>query len=152
MSSSPARARRKQLQSVLGSHPYNRLLQGRTALIKTLDNRKFYMIWAGEGKIGPDSDPTGVTFTDGSFLKLIEKWRTRDDALLEYSYHYQIPQGHSVRFELDSENASSSHPEYHVHTSALGDEYRLPTGPITGEEILQMIFEQFVGPKMQRTN
>ena len=106
------------------------------------------MIWAGEGKIGPDSDPIGVIFSDGSFLRLFEKWRTRDDALLEYSYHYQIPQGHSVRYELDSASASPSHPEYHVQTSALGEEYRLPTGYIKGEEILRMIFEQFVGPKM----
>lgn len=136
------------MQSVLGSHPYNRLLQGRTALIKPLDTRKSYMIWAGEGKIGPDSDPIGVIFSDGSFLRLFEKWRTRDDALLEYSYHYQIPQGHSVRYELDSASASPSHPEYHVQTSALGEEYRLPTGYIKGEEILRMIFEQFVGPKM----
>src|SRR5215211_320431 len=111
MSSSPARTRRKQLQSVLGSHPYNRLLQGRTALIKPLDIRKSYVIWAGEGKIGPDSDPTGVIFSDGSFLRLFEKRRTKDNVLLKYSYHYQIPHGHSVRFELDSQSASPSHPE-----------------------------------------
>jgi len=118
------------------------------AIIKTVNTRKFYVIWAGKGKIGPESDPAGVIFKDGSFLRLYEKWRTRDDVLLEYSYHYQIPQGDSVRYELDSENASPSHPEYHVQTSALGDQYRLPTGLIKGEEILQMIFEQFVGPKM----
>ena|SRR5215211_1431377 len=130
MSSSPARTRRRQLQSVLRSHPYNTLLKGRTALIKPLYNRKFYMISAGEGKIGPDSDPTGVIFTDGSFLRLFEKWRTRDDALLEYSYHSQIPQGHSVgstplKRGQGAHAASTSHfgrLPHHLGISAGGTE------------------------------
>lgn len=146
MSPSPARGRRQQLWSVLSHGPYNKLLQHRTALIKPVDTRRFYVISAGEGRIVPDSDPTGIIFSDGSFLRLFEKWRTRDDVLIEYSYHYQVPHGVSVRYELDPDRASPGHPEYHLQTSELGEEFRLPTGPIKGEEILQMIFEQFVGP------
>jgi len=147
MTSDPARARRKELWRVLRYEPYNKLLRYRTALIKPDTYRDFYMVSAGEGRIGPGSDPTGVVFTDGTFLKLFEKWQTRDGALLQYSYHYQVPGGDFVRYEMDSARAAPGHPEYHLQTSALGEEYRLPTGRVSGEEILRMIFEQFVMSK-----
>jgi hypothetical protein len=73
MSSSPARTRRAQLWSILGSGAYNRLLRGLTAIIQPLDSRRFYTISSGKGRIGPESDPTGLVFSDGSFLKLFEK-------------------------------------------------------------------------------
>lgn len=147
MTSDPARARRQELWRVLSYGPYNKLLRGNWAQIKPEYFRDFYMISAGKGRIRPQSDPTGIIFSDGSFLRLFEKWRTRDDALLEYSYHYQVPGGVSVRYEMDTEKAAPGHPECHLHTSALGDEFRLPTGRVSGEEILRMIFEQFVMPK-----
>jgi hypothetical protein len=146
MTSDPARARRQELWRVLRYGPYNKLLRGGWAQIKPEYFRHFYMISAGKGRIGPETEPTGVIFSDGSFLRLFEKWRTRDNALLEYSYHYQVPNGVSVRYEMDSAAATPDHPEYHLHISELGDECRLPTGRVSGEEILQMIFEQFVGP------
>jgi hypothetical protein len=148
MTSDPARNRRKELWRVLSFGPYNKLLRYRTAQIKPESFRNFYMVSAGKGRIGPESDPTGVIFTDGTFLTLFEKWQTRDGTLLEYSYHYQVPGGVSVRYEMDSARAAPGHPEYHLQTSALGEEYRLPTGRVSGEKILQMIFEQFVGPNM----
>ena len=147
MTSDPARARRTELFRVLSHGPYNKLLQDRWALIKPDSFPHFYMISAGKGRIGPETEPTGVIFRDGSFLGFFEKWQTRDNVLLEYRYHYQVPNGVSVRYEMDTERAAPSHPEYHLQTSALGDGYRLPTGRISGEEILQMIFEQFVKPK-----
>jgi Family of unknown function (DUF6516) len=147
MSSSPARTRRAQLWSILGSPAYNTLIHGGMAIITPLDSRRFYTFSSGEGRIGPESDLTGVDFDDGSFLKLFEKWQIKDGTLLEYSYHYQVPGGVSIRYEMDSARAAPGHPEYHLHTSALGEEYRLPTSRASGEDILRMIFEQFVMPK-----
>ncbi len=123
------------------------MLKDRNPIIKPEDRRTFYTVSCGaKGIIEPDTPPTGVIFGDGSFLRIFEKWSTRDGNLLTYSYHYQIPYGLSIRYEKDSENASAAHPEHHLQTSGVGRDIRLPTGAIRCEEVLQMIFEQFVGP------
>lgn len=134
---------------ILSGEPYNSLLQNRGPIIKPLSTRHFYTIACGEkGIIGPDTPPTGVIFGDGTFLRIFEKWSTRDNKLLEYSYHYQIPCGLSIRYDKDSKNASPAHPEHHVQTNGVGTGIRLPTGEIRCEEVLQLIFEQFVMPKL----
>ena len=97
--------------------------------------------------IGPDTPATGVIFRDGSFLRIFEEWSTRDNSLLAYSYHYQIPYSSSIRYDMDSREASASHPKHYLQTSEFGKNIRMPTGEVTCEEALRMIFEQFVGPK-----
>jgi len=48
-----------------------------------------------------------------------------------------------VRFEMDRDNAREDHPEYHMHLQpcCLGD-VRFPTGHVTLEQVLDMIFHQ----------
>jgi len=81
----------------MGSEPYNSLLRDRYADIKPMDARTFYTISCGKGIIKPHTPPTGVIFSDSSFLRIFEKWAVRDNNLLVYSYHYQIPHGISIR-------------------------------------------------------
>lgn len=148
MSSSPARTRRREIQRIISSGSYNSLLKYPDPIIKPVDTRRFYTVACGaKGIITADSPPTGVIFSDGTFLRIFEKWSTRDDKLLTYSYHYQIPYGISIRYDKDSENVSESHPEHHLQSSGIGEKIRLPTGEVRCEEVLQMIFEQFVMPK-----
>ena len=99
------------------------------------------------GIIGPDTPATGVIFRDGTFLRIFEEWSMRDRSLPVYSYHYQVPYGPSLRYDMDPRVAIASHPRHHLQTSEFGDDIRMPTGKVTCEEVLQMIFEQFVGPK-----
>ena len=137
-----------ELRRVLHSEAYNRLLKHRLAVIKPVEAKTLYTISCGrKGIIEPDTSPMGAIFIDGSFLRIFEKWTVKDDRLLEYSYHYQVPHGISIRYEKDSESASASHPEHHLQTSSVGDDIRLPTGEVRCEEVLRMIFEQFVTPK-----
>jgi len=131
----------------MGSEPYNSLLRDRYADIKPMDARTFYTISCGKGIIKPHTPPTGVIFSDSSFLRIFEKWAVRDNNLLVYSYHYQIPHDISIRYDKDSERVAPDHPEHHLQTSGLGKRIRLPTGEVRCEEVLQLIFEQFVGPK-----
>jgi len=147
VSSSPARNRRREIWSILSSEPYNSLLKDKDPQIKPLDTRKTYTVACGSrGIIKPDTSATGVIFGDGTFLRIFEEWSTRDNSLLMYSYHYQIPNGPSLRYDMDPRAASASHPKYHLQTSEFGDDIRMPTGKVTCEEVLRMIFEQFVGP------
>jgi hypothetical protein len=147
VSPSPARRRRQELWRVLSAEPYNGLLKNRYAHIKPVDARSFYTISCGDkGIIGPDTPPTGVVFGDGSFLRLYEKWSSRTNTLLEYGYHYQIPHGLSIRYDMDPTAHSPAHPEHHIQTSAIGGDIRLPSGPVTCEAVLTMIFEQFLRP------
>lgn len=146
MSSSPARNRRRQIWRVLNSEPYNGLLKPRNPQIQPYDGRRFYTVACGKKEmIRADTPATGVVFTNGSFLRIFEKWSTRDDSLLAYSYHYQVPYGSSIRYDLDPEAASARHPRHHLQTSEFGKDIRMPTGEVSCEEVLQMIFEQFIG-------
>jgi len=65
---------------------------------------------------------------------------------LEYTHHYQVPHGLSIRYDKGSDNKSPTHPEHHLQTSGVGENIWLPTGEVSCEEILEMIFEQLVGP------
>lgn len=148
MSSSPARNRRGQLWRVIGSEPYNSFLRNRYADIKPVDAGPLYIITCGDkGIIKPHTSPTGVIFRDGSYLRIFEKWSVTEDSPLAYSYHYQIPHGTSIRYEKDPKRAATDHPVHHLHISELGKKIRLPTGEVRCEEILQMIFQQFVMPR-----
>jgi hypothetical protein len=132
----------------MSSEPYNSLLKNRYADIKPHDARTFYIISCGEkGIIKPHTPATGVVFIDGSFLTIFEKWAVRDNRLIAYSYRYQIPGDISIRYDKDSDHIAADHPEHHLQTSGLGENIRLPTAEVRCEEVLQLIFEQFVGPK-----
>ena len=151
MSSSPARNRRREIWRVLSSEPYNSMLKNKDPQIKPDDKRRSYTVACGnKGMIWPDTPATGVIFSDGTFLRIFEEWSTRDNSLLAYSYHYQIPYGSSIRYDMDPRVASARHPKHHLQTSEFGKNIRLPTGEVSCEEILEMIFEQFIRPKHAR--
>jgi hypothetical protein len=82
-------------------------------------------------------------FRDESFLVIYEKWSKEPDELLGYRYHYQRPDGWFVRYDMH-ETELPGHPKHHLQASALGEDVRLPTGPVTCEDVLEMIVEQFV--------
>jgi hypothetical protein len=140
--------RKRELWSMMSSEPYNSLLKDRYAVIIPEAAENFYTISCGDkGIVRQDTLPSGVIFKDGSFLTIYEKWSIQDGRLLDYSHHYQVPYGLSIRYDRDSENASANHPEYHLQTSGIGKNIRLPTGEVKCEEVLRMIFEQFLIPK-----
>jgi hypothetical protein len=131
----------------LSSEPYNSRLKDKDPQIKPDDKRKSYTVACGKkGIIRHDTPATGIVFSNGSFLRIFEEWSTKDNSLLVYSYHYQVPYGSSIRYDMDSRAASAKHPKYHLQTSEFGKGIRMPTGEVTCEEVLRMIFEQFVGP------
>ena len=139
--------RRDELRGFLSAQPYNSFIEGGYVRLQPVVARTFYTLsCGGKGIVKPDTPPSGVVFRDGSFLTIYEKRSVEDNRLLEYTHHYQVPYGISIRYDMDPANASPSHPEHHLQTSAIGDDVRLPTGKVTCEEVLRMIFEQFVMP------
>ncbi len=129
----------------MSSEPYNGLLKNRYAQIKPVESRTFYTISCGKkGIIKPDTPPTGVVFNDGSFLRIFERWSADTDSLLKYSYHYQVPHGLSIRYDMAPAAASPAHPKHHIQTSAIGSGIRMPSGEVRCEAVLEMIFEQFL--------
>lgn len=139
--------RRDELRGFLSAQPYNCFIEGGYVRLQPVVARPFYTLsCGGKGIVKPDTPPSGVIFRDGSFLTIYEKWSVEDNRLLDYTHHYQVPYGISIRYDMDPANASPPHPEHHRQTSAIGDDVRLPTGEITCEEVLRMIFEQFVMP------
>jgi hypothetical protein len=137
--------RRSELWGVMVQEPYNTLLKYRYATIKPTPALTFYTISCGRRRTRPeDTNPSGVIFQDDSYLTVYEKWSVADNRILEYEYHYQRPDGVWIRYDMDPEAASASHPEHHLQGRDLGSDIRLPTGKIKCEEVLQMIFEQFL--------
>lgn len=137
-----------ELWSVMSNEPYNSLLKYRHAVIRPEAAETFYTVSCGDaGIVKPHTSERGVIFKDGSFLTIYEKWSVADNHLLEYTHHYQVSHGISIRYDMSPEAASASHPEHHLQTSDLGEDVRLPTGEVRCEEVLQMIFEQFLIPK-----
>ena len=131
----------------MSGEPYNGLLKYRHAVIKPLDAGTFYTISCGAvGIVRPDTPPTGVVFNDDSFLTIFERWSAGTNSLLAYSYHYQVPHELSIRYDMDPAARSPAHPEHHIQTSTIGDDIRLPSGPVHCEAVLTMIFEQFLRP------
>ena len=146
MSSRAAGNRRRQLWRIMSGEPYNGLLKYRHAVIKPLDAKTFYTISCGDvGIVRPDTPPTGVIFNDDSFLTIFERWSADTNSLLAYSYHYQVPHGLSIRYDMDPAASSAAHPKHHIQTSAIGSGIRMPTGQVTCEAVLTMVFEQFLG-------
>jgi len=141
----PSARRRAQLQSILSAEPYNSQLKHRYAVIEAVDSKTFFIISCGrKGIIRPNTAPSGVVFKDGSFLRIYEKWSVETNSLLEYSYHYQIPNGLSIRYDIDPAREASDHPKYHIQTSATGRHIRMPSNEVMCEAVLEMIFEQFL--------
>jgi hypothetical protein len=93
--------------------------------------------------VGPRTEPTGLVFRNMSFLTVYEKWSKSANALLAYSYHYQIPGGPSIRYDMD-ERDLPDHPKHHLQSSQIGEHVRLPTGEITCVQVLEMIYASFL--------
>ncbi len=141
----PSDRRRSQLQSFLSAEPFNSQLKYRHAVIQPVDSKTFFTISCGEkGIIKPHTSPRGVVFKDDSFLRIYEKWSVEANALLEYNYHYQIPNGLSIRYDMDPVREAPHHPKYHIQTSAIGKGIRMPSNEVMCEAVLEMIFEQFL--------
>lgn len=134
-----------QLWRILSSEPCQSKLRSKSPDIHpTEDRRGNYIITAGERVIvKPGDPPSGIVFNDGSFLVIYEKWSKEPDELLGYRYHYQRPGGWFVRFDMH-ETELPGHPKHHLQASALGEDIRLPTGPVACEDVLGMIVEQLV--------
>lgn len=110
-----------------------------------MDSKTFFTISSGKkGIIKPHTSPTGVVFKDDSFLRIYEKWSVETNILLECSYHYQIPNGLSIRYDMDPDKEAPHHPKYHIQTSAIGKGIRMPSNEVVCEVVLEMIFEQFL--------
>ena len=141
----PSNRRRPQLQSFLSAEPYNSQLKYRHATIQPVDSRTFFTISCGKkGIIKPHTPPTGVVLKDGSFLRIYEKGSVETNSLLEYSYHYQIPNGLFIRYDMASAREAPHYPRHHIQTSAIGKDIRVPSNEVMYEAVLQMIFEQFL--------
>lgn len=143
-----AKDRQDELWRMLVQPRYNRLLKHLQVAINPKPFRTFYAITCGRQRTKEgDTTPSGVIFQDDSYLTIFEEWAVDGNQLRQYEYHYQMPDGAWLRYDMNSDSASESHPEHHLQTSWLGKEVRLPTGKIECETVLQMIFEQLVGPK-----
>lgn len=112
-------------------------------------------------RITPHSEPTGLVFTDSSFLvvKEIFDYGYPDDAatephiyFLEYGYHYQRPQDQTFfRYDYHPEvGPSETHPLYHLHATGwkadatdLPQVPRFPVSPMTLDEVLELIRVNF---------
>lgn len=145
MAKRPSDRRRSQLQSFLSAEPYNSQLKYRHAVIRPVDSNTFFTISCGrKGIIKPHTPPEGVVFKNDSFLRIYEKWSVETGSLLEYNYHYQIPNGLSIRYDMNPAREAPRHPRYHIQTSAIGEDIRMPSNEVMCEAVLQMIFEQFL--------
>ncbi len=139
--------RKSNLWGMMAHEPYNRLLKNRYVVIKPTYAQTFYTISCGRRRTSPDdTTPSGVIFRDDSYFTVYEKWSVAGNHPLEYEYYYQRPDGVWIRYDFDPGAASVRHPEHHRQARNLGSEIRLPTGKIKCEEVLQLIFEQFVMP------
>lgn len=113
--------------------------------IEPLQSETFYTISCGKkGIIKPHSLPTGVVFKDGSFLRIFEEWSSSTGSPPEYTYHYQVPNGLSIRYDMDPAREAPDQPKHHIQANAVGKDIRMPSGEVTREAALTMIFEQFL--------
>ena len=145
-----AKERRRELWGMLTQQPYSRLVKGWTADIKPVPAKTFYTILCGRRRTTPsDTTPSGVIFQDDSYLTIFEEWAIDGNHPSQYEYHYQMSDEEWLRYDMDSDAVAPNHPEHHLQTSWLGGEVRLPTGKIKCEEVLKMIFEQFLIPAAQ---
>jgi len=112
-------------------------------------------------KIGPQSQPAGMIFSDDSFLVFYEIIRygyPSDEATSpviyrpKYSYHYQRPIDHFY-FRYDKHpdvGEPETHPLHHLHSAGwsegatkLQDVPRYPVSEVTLEDILPLILISF---------
>lgn len=128
-------------------HPYRlQKLRSNTPALRPIRTTDPDLYAFGTGTpfiVGPRTEPTGLVFENRAFLTVYEKWSKRDDELLAYSYHFQIPGGPSIRYDMD-ERDLPEHPRYHLQSSRIGEEVRLPTGEVTCVQVLEMIYVSFV--------
>jgi len=87
----------------------------------------------------------GLLFQDGALLNFKEyvKIAEGDYELIEYSYHYQRPDGYFFRYDKVRQvrAAECNEPVCHLHTNM--EDIRFPTHSTNLEEILEMIQRNF---------
>jgi len=133
------------LWRILSSGPCQRALRSKSPdPHPTEDRRGNFIITADERLIvKPGDPPSGIVFSDGSFLVVYEKWSKDPDVLLGNRYHYQRADDWFVRYDMH-ETGREGHPKHHLQASALGQDVRLPTGEVSCEQVLDLIVVQFV--------
>jgi hypothetical protein len=132
-----------EIRTVLAQQPLQKKLRSKSPVMPTGQTpRSNFLKTPGLPFVKPDDKPRGIVFCDESFLVLYEEW-SFDNELLSYKYHYQRPDGWSVRYDMDKEERLG-HPKHHLQASPLGEAVRLPTGEVRCEQVIRMISEQFV--------
>ena len=145
MSASSYGKRIAEIRNVLYPEPFQKKLRSKDPQIRPGEDGRgnFFVKTAGLPFVKPGDAPRGIVFRDDSFLVVYEKWSVEEDRLLSYKYHYQRPDGWSVRYDME-ERDQPGHPKHHLQASVLGEGVRLPTGEVKCEQVLEMIAEQFV--------
>ncbi len=95
-----------------------------------------------EGGIIRARDPD-LVFRDGAKLALYEKVQVVNNEihLLNYSYHYERPNGYFFRYEREDTTDTLRKPEYHMHV--IFDLPHFVAPPVNLEIILKMIAVNF---------
>jgi hypothetical protein len=90
-------------------------------------------------------DPN-LVFRDGARLNVYEKVRVVNNEInrLEYSYHYERPNGYFFRYEREETSDSIRKPAYHMHVIFDLPHFNAP--PVNLEIILQLIVVNFYSP------
>jgi len=90
-------------------------------------------------------DP-GLIFRDGARLRVYEKVHVVDNEIhrIEYSYHYQRPNGYFFRYEREETIDLVRKPEYHLHVALNLPHYNAP--PVDLGIILKLIVANFYSP------
>jgi hypothetical protein len=102
-------------------------------------------IAANEGGIILAKEPD-LVFCDGAKLKLYEKVQVVNKELhrLNYSYHYERPNGYFFRYERETTADQIRKPEYHMHVILNLPHFNAP--PVDLETILKLIAANFYSP------
>lgn len=87
-----------------------------------------------------------LVFRDGARLEIYEEVRIVNNEIhrLEYSYHYERPNGYFFRYEREETSDLVRKPEYHMHVIIDLPHFNAP--PINLETTLQLIVVNFYSP------
>ena len=124
------------------------------ARIRSSRSAGILMAPARSGFARSGSEPIGLIFIDGAFLRFIEQVVIRDDGAVireMYSYHYQRPDGYFFRYDklirpLDEPIQRVLEPQRHLHVGQSSP--RFPTHSTNLEEVLGLIKHNFYSSSM----
>jgi hypothetical protein len=90
-------------------------------------------------------DPA-LVFRDGAKLEIYEEVRVVNNEIqrLEYSYHYERPNGYFFRYEREETSDLVRKPEYHMHVVLNLPHFNAP--PVDLEIVLKLIVANFYSP------